>query len=269
MPGTQRVVRPVEARAVRRSPEYLIAFFLLFSIPLFVLHATVLSLPYFWDEQGQFIPTALDLLRHNEWIAHSTLPNVHPPGVEAYLVLWYLIFGYSIVVTRVAMLLVASAGLLLAFLLGIDLSRDTKGIPAFWPPLLLLVSPLFYTQSFMAQLDMPAMVLTCLSLLLFLKRKYALSAVACVALVLVKETGIVTPLVFAVWLIGKRQGRAAALFVAPPIALGIWLLVLHSGTGYWLGNPEFAHYNVTYSVHPVRVFLTLLRRFYYLFIAEF
>ncbi len=251
-------------------PYYLIAFFVLFALPLFMIHASILGLPYFWDEHGQFIPTALDLLRHGEWIARSTLPNVHPPGVEAYLVLWYKVFGYSIPITRVAMLMVASFGLLLTFLLAIELSREASGAPAFWPPFLLLVSPLFYTQSFMAQLDMPAMVFTLLALLLFLKGRFLEAAAASVALVLVKETGIVTPLIFFLAsLLFRRDWKRAAYFIMPAIALGGWLVFLHRGTGYWLGNPEFAHYNVAYSLHPVRIALSLVRRFYYLFIAEF
>ena len=96
--------------------------------------------------------------------------------MEAYLVLWYKLFGFSIPITRVAMLLLGRAGLLSTFLLAIELSKGTKGAPAFLPPLLLLASPLFFTQSMMAQLDMPAMVLTLLCLLLFSGRHYALAA---------------------------------------------------------------------------------------------
>ena len=78
------------------------------------------------------------------------------------------------------MLLLASFGLLFTFLLAIELSHEAKGAPAFLPPFLLLVSPLFYTQSMMAQLDMPAMVLTLLVLLLFIKQEYGWAALAAV-----------------------------------------------------------------------------------------
>lgn len=253
----------------RKRRHYLILFFLLFAAPLFVIHLHLLSLPYFWDEHGQFIPTALDLLRHGWWVARSTIPNVHPPGVEAYLVLWYKVFGYSIPITRVAMLLLAAAGLLLTFLLAIELGQGTAGAPAFWPPLFLLASPLFYMQSFMAQLDMPAMLFTLLALLLFIKAKYAEAAAVSVVLVLIKETGLVTPLVFFLVLAFRRDWRRASYFIAPAVAVGAWLLVLHNATGYWLGNPGFAHYNVAYSLHPVRMALSFARRFYYVFFAEF
>src|SRR6185312_14263393 len=51
--------------------------------------------------------------------------------------------------------------------------------------------------------------------------------------------------------------------------LAIWLFVLHRATGYWMGNPGFEHYNIGYSLQPVRVVITILRRGYYLFFAEF
>lgn len=257
------------AEPKKQRPYYLIAFWLLFAVPLFAIHFSLLTLPYFWDELGQFVPTALDIARLGAWIPRSAVPNVHPPGVEAYLALLYKIFGYSIPLTRVAMLLVASIGLVATFLLSIELSQGTKGAPAFLPPLLLLASPLFYTQSMMAQLDMPAMVFTVIALLLFIKREYGWAAATSVVLVLVKETGLVTPFVFFLVLVYRRHFRQAIYFVAPAIALAGWLLFLHHGTGYWLGDPGFAHYNVGYALHPVRMLLSFVRRLYYVFVAEF
>ncbi len=257
------------AAPVRLRSLYQLLFFALFTSLLFALHLQLFRLPFFWDEQGQFIPTALDLLRTGAWVAHSTTPNVHPPGVELYLVVWYKLFGYSILVTRLAMLALGGAGLLFTFLLAIELSRESNGAPAFLPPLFLLASPLFYTQSMMAQLDMPAMTLTLLALLLFLKERYRWAASACVALVMAKETGLVVPAVFAATLLFHRDWKRSLLFIPAAGALVLWLLLLHAKTGYWLGNPGFAHYNVDYALNPVRTVFALLRRAYYLFFAEF
>src|SRR5216684_133947 len=73
---------------------------------LFVLlsHATLLKLPFFWDELGQFVPAALDIFRSGAWIPYSTVPNVHPPAVMAYLAAVWTVAGYSIAATRLAML---------------------------------------------------------------------------------------------------------------------------------------------------------------------
>jgi hypothetical protein len=262
--------------ALAEAPEqkqaywpYLLLIFGLASASLIALHIQLLTLPFFWDELGQFIPAALDLLRTGALIPHSAVPNVHPPGTETYLVLWYKLFGYSIPVTRVAMLVLAGAGLTLTFLLAIELSRDAAGAPAFLPPLFLLVSPLFYMQSMMAQLDMPAMVLTVLALLLFVRQNYLGAASASVVLVLVKETGLIAPAVFALVLLRRHDWKHAAWFAAAPVVLGAWLIFLHNRTGNWLGDPGFAHYNVVYSLEPVRALFCLSKRLYYLFLAEF
>ena len=258
-----------DAQPRPKRPYYLLVFFFVFAVPLFAIHLPLLSLPYFWDELGQFVPAALDLLRQGALIPHSAVPNVHPPGVEAFLALFYEVFGYSIPITRIAMLTMASAGLLILFLLAIELSKGTEGAPAFLPPLFLMASPLFYTQSMMAQLDMPAMVFTLLVLLLFIKSRYRAEAGACVALVLMKETGLVVPLVFLAILAYRGKWNAASYFAAPFLVLSCWLLTLHHATRFWLGDPGFAHYNVTYSLHPVRMVFSLGRRMYYLFAGEF
>src|SRR5689334_12135280 len=132
LPPQRRTTSPSPSSPRRSEFFHLFIFFVLFTVPLIAMHASLLNLPYSWDEHGQFIPTALDLLRSGSWIAHSTLPNIHPPGMEAYLVLWYKVFGYSIVITRIAMLMVAGLGLLLIFLLSLELSRGLPGMPAFY-----------------------------------------------------------------------------------------------------------------------------------------
>src|SRR3974390_1359989 len=134
------------------------------------LHLPYLKLPYFWDELGQFIPASLDILRDHAWVPHSTVPNVHPPGVMTYLALAWTLFGYSVVVTRVVMLAVAAVGVYATFLLAIRMCQGVPGAPAFIATGLLLATPLFYTQAMMAQLDMPAMSLTAVALLLFFAR---------------------------------------------------------------------------------------------------
>jgi hypothetical protein len=254
---------------VPSRPASIAIFFLGFAALLIVIHLPYLTLPYFWDELGQFVPASLDIYQHGDWIAKTTLPNVHPPGVMAYLALFWKIFGYSIPATRVAMLLVASAGLLFSFLLAIRLSRGTPGAPAFAAAAFLIATPMFYTQSMMAELDMPAMTLTALALLLFLDNRIIACVAACTVLVLVKETGISTPLVLALWLMFREKRiRESLYFLAPAIALGAWLVILHHATGHWFGNDEFAKYNVSDSLQPSHIWGTLWRRGYFLFVAD-
>src|SRR5579872_3734792 len=160
---------------VRRPPVRLRSYALAFGlIALFLLlaHGPLLDLPFYWDEAGQFIPASLDLFRAHSWIPFSTVPNVHPPGVMAYLAAWWSIFGFSVVDTRVAMLLLAAVGAVCALLLAIELTRGAPGTPALGALVLLCLSPLFFAQSMLAQLDMPAMCGSVLALLLFVQNRF-------------------------------------------------------------------------------------------------
>ena len=237
---------------------------------LLISHAAFLNTPFFWDELGQFIPAALDVFHHATLVPVSTIPNVHPPGLMVLLAGVWKTFGYSVMVTRVAMLLVASAGLVLTYKLTGTLCEGESFAPhsAVMAAGLLVVSPLYFSQSMMALLDMPAMVLMILALWLFLEERIAASALCCVALVLVKETGLVAPAVFGIWLWKERRWREGLWFTLPLAALAVWLVALHGATGHWFGNSEFAEYNLTYPLHPVRLLMAVVRRVYFLFVAN-
>jgi hypothetical protein len=261
----------------RVRPRSYLLIFAAAALAVIAAHVPLLQLPYYWDETGQFIPAATDLYQTGALIAHSATPNVHPPGVMTWLALAWHVFGYGIPTTRIAMLLVAAFGVLATFLLAIELSRGSPGAPAFTAVTLLCLCPLFYAQSMLAQLDMPAMAFTALALLLFLQNRFRAAALTCVALVMVKETGIVVPFVFAAWLLLERRQDALApdespadilWFLAPGGALLLWLIALRHFTGHWLGNSGFAEYNVFFPLNPVRFLFALLRRLYYLFIGS-
>jgi hypothetical protein len=240
---------------------------LLFPTLLIVTHLPYLTLPFHWDEMGQFVPAALDIYREGLLVPRTTLPNVHPPGLMATLALIWRIFGFSILASRLAMLIIASVGVVLCFVLTRRLSRGST--PALIAALFLIASPIFYTQSMMVMLDMPAMTLTLAALLLFLDRRYVYCAATCTCLVLVKETAITAPAVFAGWLWFKERRRLKGLyFLAPAAALGIWLVTLRRATGHWLGNEEFAQYNVGSALEPFHIGFAFFSRIWYLFVAD-
>jgi 4-amino-4-deoxy-L-arabinose transferase-like glycosyltransferase len=256
------------SKPTRGSNKVLLLLAAAFAAIVFLAHLPFLSLPYFWDELGQFVPAALDIYHDGAWIPHSTVPNAHPPAVMAYLALVWRTFGYSVAATRLTMLALASLAVFFTFSLGFEITHARA--PALIAVLLLLCDPLFYTQGMMAQLDMPAMLFTVLALVLFLGDRHAAAAAACTALVLAKETGAILPLIFGLVLFfDPARSKYAPYYLAPFIALGIWFFVLWRSTGHLFGDPGFTHYNTLYSLHPVRASLALLRRFYYLFLDDF
>jgi 4-amino-4-deoxy-L-arabinose transferase-like glycosyltransferase len=245
-----------------------LTFLAVFAALLGALHLPYLRLPFHWDELGQFVPAALDLYREGGWIPHSTEPNVHPPGVMAILAAVWSVTGYSILSARVAMLAIAALGVYFSFLLAIRLGRGSEGAPAFAAVLFLIASPLFYTQSMMVLLDMPAMTLTVLAMLLFLRERYRWCAVASTVLVLVKETGIAVPLVLGAWLWLRERRRDAVWFAVPMTALAAWLFTLHRATGHWLGSTAFAQDNVASALTPLHIAAAALRNAWALFGAD-
>jgi len=232
-------------------------------------HWSFRDLPFFWDELGYFIPAALDLFRDGSALPHSVAPNIHPPGVMAWLSGVWSFTGYSIRATRLAMLVPATLLLWTVLLLARRLGRDLSWPYVLWPPLLLAFSPIFFTQAMMAQLDMPAALLTMVSLLAFLSERYVFAAAASLLLVLVKETGVVVPVLFGAALVRRRNPWHALSFFVPVVVLAAWLGYVARITGSPLGNPEFSHYNVLYPLHPFRAVAGLLRRLYFLGFANF
>src|SRR5947209_3883720 len=118
----------------------------------------------------------------------------------------------------------------------------------------------------MVQLDMPAMVFSSLGLVLFLDGRIRAAALASTLLVLVNETGLITPVLFGGWLWFEGRRREALWFLLPVLPLIAWLIALERSTGHLFGNAAFTEYNIFYPLHPVRFVMALARRLYYLFI---
>jgi hypothetical protein len=244
-------------------------FYALFAAVLFLTHTPFFKLPYFWDEVGLFIPAALDLRNTHALVSHTPGFSANPPGIMAFLAACWSIAGHTIPGTRIAMVLVAAAALLVVFLLAIRLSENLRGAPGFVVVMLMVVSPLFYAQSMLALPDLPAMLFTCLALLLFLQDRPIAAAAACTVLAMVAETGLVVPLVLGGWLFREKRLREAAYFLAPFAAFALWILGVAQAGGRIAGNYPFTRQNLFFLLNPVRFPAALLERLYYLFVAEF
>src|SRR5258707_160440 len=79
---------------------------------LYLTHWSLLRLPYYWDEAGYYIPAAWDFFRTGSLIPSTTMSNAHPPLPSVYLALWWKLSGFYPEVTREAVLMIASIGLL-------------------------------------------------------------------------------------------------------------------------------------------------------------
>jgi hypothetical protein len=277
----------------RRYPTALL--FALFFVVLFALHTPLLRLPYFWDEAGYYVPAARDLLLHGELIPHSTPSNAHPPLVMAYLALAWKLLGYSPVVTRTAMLGIATFSLLGVFRLAQRVANTEVAVAS---AICTALYPVFFAQSSLAHLDLAAAGLTFWALLAYVEDRRWTVALWFSLAVLAKETAILAPLaLFArelvvALLVVPSEGvipseardlgsssiqRKPRFLVAsapridnamswsgvcgqlliPLIPLALWYAFHFARTGFVFGNPEFFRYNVQTTVQPLRVLLAL------------
>jgi hypothetical protein len=256
---------------------------LFLAVLLFVSHAPLLRLPYFWDEAGYYIPAARDLLA-GSLIPHSTPSNAHPPLVMAWLALSWKIFGESQFATRCAMLLLAAFSLAGFYRLAKTVSNPTVAAASTF---LTAAYPVFFAQSSLAHVDLPAAGMTFWALAAFFRRQGIQSVVWFSLAALAKETAILVPLALVIWKLVERtsaaqpylkiddvdtaenraptdrDGVSLLLVLSPVVAvvpLAAWYAYHYLRTGFVFGNPEFLRYNLQGNFHPVRIILALLLR---------
>jgi hypothetical protein len=230
-------------------------------LALLAAHWAWLDLPFHWDEAGQFVMQALDLYERGLWIPARVHPNSHPPALVAILAAWWKVAGYSIESTRALMLAFGAAMLTGTWMLA----REMGCGRAWLAPVLLFVSPVFFMQSMMAQLDLPSAAAVVWAMLWFVQGRIERAALSATAAVLLKETSLTIPFVMACWTLPDRR---TAWFGLPAAALAGWFGILKGATGHWFGDPEYGSYNLRYTLHPVRLPLSLARRFYTLLVDQ-
>jgi len=258
--------------------------FALFFAGLMLLHAPLLRLPYFWDEAGYYVPAARDLFLTGTLIPQSTLSNAHPPLAMAWLALAWRVFGCSALVTRTAMLALSAFSLRGLF----RLSRIAANLPVAWTTTVLVaIYPVYFTQSSMAQVDLPAAGFTFWALAAYIEDRPWKQAVWFSLAALAKETAILAPMALFGWevlgyFIRRRSeegcearwdkifppaGRRTCAFflLLPVVPLAGWYAYHYAKTGFLLGNPEFFRYNVAATLNPLRVPLALGMRLWQLF----
>jgi 4-amino-4-deoxy-L-arabinose transferase-like glycosyltransferase len=240
-------------------------------------HRTLLRLPYYWDEAGYYIPAAWDFFRTGSLIPFSTLSNAHPPLPSIYLALAWKLFSYSPLVTRVAVLAVASLGLTAVWRLAMRLTGVVA--VAFWTVLLTALYPIWFAQSSLAHADIFAAACTLWGLVYALPtlnqtRKPWAAALWFSLAALSKETAIVIPLTLAAASlveclrasgIARRQLlRDAAWLATCVLPLAAWYGYHYAKTGFLFGNPEFLRYNAQANLDPLRMAAAFAHRLLHL-----
>jgi len=252
----------------RDAPLPIWMIFPVIFMALYSSHITLLRLPYYWDEAGYYIPAAWDFFRTGSLIPTTTLSNAHPPLPSIYLALWWKTCGYFPEVTREAVLMVASLGLLAVWRLAMRLVG--VGSVAFWTTLLTGIYPIWFAQSSLAQADIFAAACSLWGLVYALPSRGPgpnlvpwAAALWFSGAALCKETAVVIPLTLAAVNIveGFRLGgtargklwREAAWLASCVLPLAGWYAYHYAKTGFLFGNPEYLRYNAEATMTPVRM----------------
>jgi 4-amino-4-deoxy-L-arabinose transferase-like glycosyltransferase len=230
---------------------------------VYIAHFSLLRLPYYWDEAGYYIPAAWDFFRTGSLIPFTTTSNAHPPLPSVYLALWWKLSGYYPEVTREAVLIVASFGLLAVWRLAQRVAGS--GHVAFWTVVLTALYPVWFAQSTLAQADIFAAAFTLWGLVYALpksNRRPVLAALWFTAAVLSKETAIVVPMILATLASAdgfrasppekSRLWKDTAWFASCALPLTAWYAWHFSKTGFVFGNPQFLKYNAQANLAPAR-----------------
>jgi hypothetical protein len=253
-----------------RPPEFSFRrVFPLVFVVVFLLHTPLLSLPFFWDEAGFYVPAAYDLAHSHTLVPTTTLDTGHPPLPAAYLALWFTLSGWKPVVARMAMLLLAAFALTNVFLLARRLAGTGVAVAT---TVATAVYPIFFVQSSLAHADLMAAAFTLWGIRLYVEDRVWPGQLAFCLAVLSKETAIITPLAFALWEILQPGARnihsrlqRTAIALIPIVPLLGWLAYHHHITGRFFGGADFYQYNVTQALSPLRFLLALGQRIWQLF----
>jgi hypothetical protein len=252
-----------------RLPQLSVArIFPLIFVAIFLLHAPLLRLPFFWDEAGFYVPAAYDLAHSHTLIATTTIDTGHPPLSAAYLALWFTLTGWKPAVARIAMLLLAALALTNVFLLARRLAGTGVAVAT---TIGTAVYPIFFVQSSLTHADLMAAAFTLWGIRLYIEDRIWPGQLAFCFAVLSKETAVITPLAFVLWELlqirarGPSQMRSAAIALVPVVPLLCWLVYHYYATGRIFGNADFYHYNVTQALSPLRFLLALTQRIWHLF----
>lgn len=272
---------------VRRQDTSLWLLFAPVFAAVYLLHLTLMRLPYFWDEGGYYIPCAWDFFRFGTLIPVSTMRNAHPPLPSILLAGWWKLTGFNIYSTRLFLCVVTTVALLAVFRMARGLIGQRA---AFAVMALTAVYPVWFAQSTLAHADMFAAAATLWALVFYLEarstgprpeyRRQAWAMAACFTLaVLSKETAIVTPaalfcLETVLWL--RQHGKAVlqksssaglgmlAALAFPALPLAAWFSYHKLRTGFMFGNPEYLRYNATANLSAARVLLSMWHRLIHL-----
>ncbi|NOZ63527.1 MAG: phospholipid carrier-dependent glycosyltransferase [Caldiserica bacterium] len=215
-------------------PLFFIFFVFLFKLPF-------LNFPYHWDALGFTIPHALSIYRNNFNPFVSPYDAGHPPLFYFLLASAWKILGVHPWASRIILYLFVAGALYYTYLIGKELKIR---IFPWLPPLLLFISPLFFAQSGILNLEIPLTTFMLFSFYQYLKGNKTLLTLGLTMLLLTKISGIIFFLSLLISHLvisrGKLRKKDFTWIFFPLLAMFAWLMIHKLKTGWALYPPYLA-----------------------------
>ena len=227
-------------------PVFLFLLVLITKIPSF-------SLPYYWDDFNYVIP-AVDHVFKSEVTPFLWEYGLgHPPFFYLLGGLIFRIFGDSLIVSHLIIVIFSFLSIYFTYLIGKQLFNKRTAIIA---SLLLLFTPMFFSFSGLFNLEMPLTAFIIISLYFLIINKYLLYTLFASLAVLTKETaiGVVLTILFIKILKEKTKLKIALIYSVPILFFLLWIMLTKIHYGLFF-NPIGTS---IITINPIKNFFNLL-----------
>ncbi len=245
---------------------------LVFIILAFALKSPILNTPHYWD--------SLNRVHNAHWIkTHSFNPFLkegegllsaqgRPPFFLELLAVFWTLFGDSLYVSHLVVVIFSFLGLLFTYLLGKHFFSSNVG---FFSSLLLFFSPLYFAQSGILNYAVPLTALSVMVVYFALTENKVAYFISASCLVLTKETGmlILIPVLLALLWRYRKQSKSfknILVIISPFFVYLLWLLACKIYHGWFLFPGHAGILNLSSLSH---IILTLKIRVGQLFFKNY
>lgn len=238
-------------------PIFLFLLVLITKIPSF-------NLPYYWDDFNYVIPAV------NHIFISQITPFLweyglgHPPLFYIFGGIIFKIFGDSLIVSHLIMIIFSFLSIYFTYLIGKRLFSKRVGIIA---ALMLLFTPMFFSFSGLFNLEMPLTALIIMALYFAIINKNFLYVLFGSLAILTKETaiGAVVAIFFVKILKEKNKLKTFYIYSIPILIFFIWMISNKIHYGYYL----FPISTSIIIIQPIRNLFNLLFMLKLLFFDDF
>lgn len=241
-----------------------VVYLLILIILLFLLKLNVLRLPYFWDDFNYVIPAVDYVFREQITPFLWEYGLGHPPFFYIFSGIIFRVFGDSLIVSHLIILIFSFLSLFFTYLIGKELFNRKIGVLS---SLVLLFTPIFFSFSGLFNLEMPLTAFIIMATYFSIKNKHLLYALFGSLAVLTKETAIGAVLAIFIIKLIKEKDKLEILkfYYIPLVAFLLWIL----SNKFYYGHFLFPISTSIIITNPIKNVFNLLIVLKILFFDDF